>query len=433
MKIKRVFIDGFKNLNDFEVQFKENSSLNLIIGNNGSGKTNFFEAICSAFNEVADPTEKVDYKYEIEYERSDEDIFLSNTDKKHSIKKNEVDAKLPNNIFLYYSGNYDRFEKLFKGKKFKKYTDDIRKQSEIRLRRMFYIEDIHCKLAFLACSAYNSPTMKVFKETIGIDSIKSLTINFKEPSWAKKKKTDHPFWEPEGSITTFIDRLEKAGELKLDNGKASQLIINNITDISDNTERSKELFAKFDALYFFEMVKSIEIEILKDGKLISFDGLSEGEKQLILILGLIDCTNESETLFLLDEPDTFLHPKWQRELIENIKRMNFNGQLILTTHSPLSVGEVEKENIVIFKEGDCYYPNSDTLNRDVSQILDEVMDVRARPVDVHDLIMKFDKNISLRNLVEAKKIFEELKIVLSESDPYFLKANILLERLEKRA
>ena len=46
-------------------------------------------------------------------------------------------------------------------------------------------------------------------------------------------------------------------------------------------------------------------------------------------------------------------------------------------------------------------------------------------------IMKFDKNISLRNLVEAKKIFEELKTVLSESDPYFLKANILLERLEK--
>ena len=40
------------------------------------------------------------------------------------------------------------------------------------------------------------------------------------------------------------------------------------------------------------------------------------------------------TVLLMDEPEVSLHIEWQQELIETIRRLNPNVQIILTTHSP---------------------------------------------------------------------------------------------------
>ena len=38
MRLKRLKIDGFKNLNNFELDFTEKDGTTVLIGNNGSGK-----------------------------------------------------------------------------------------------------------------------------------------------------------------------------------------------------------------------------------------------------------------------------------------------------------------------------------------------------------------------------------------------------------
>jgi len=43
---------------------------------------------------------------------------------------------------------------------------------------------------------------------------------------------------------------------------------------------------------------------------------SEGEQQLLLVLGLLKFTAEEEALFLLDEPDTHLNPCLERSIPE---------------------------------------------------------------------------------------------------------------------
>ena len=45
MKIKSLYIDGYKNLLNVEFFFEEGSTVNAIIGNNGSGKSNVLEAL----------------------------------------------------------------------------------------------------------------------------------------------------------------------------------------------------------------------------------------------------------------------------------------------------------------------------------------------------------------------------------------------------
>jgi hypothetical protein len=44
--------------------------------------------------------------------------------------------------------------------------------------------------------------------------------------------------------------------------------------------------------------------------LFPFDQLSEGEKQLLAVVGAIRLTTGNENLVLLDEPDTHVNPHW---------------------------------------------------------------------------------------------------------------------------
>ena len=62
--------------------------------------------------------------------------------------------------------------------------------------------------------------------------------------------------------------------------------------------------------------------------------LSSGEKQLLLILLTVLCQDEKPTILLLDEPEISLHLNWQDELIEIIRILNPNCQVIIVTHSP---------------------------------------------------------------------------------------------------
>ncbi len=90
---------------------------------------------------------------------------------------------------------------------------------------------------------------------------------------------------------------------------------------------------------------------------ITFSQLSEGEQQLLTVLGLMRFTHEDESLFLLDEPDTHLNPIWKLRYFDEIEKVvklrdaeaKSNSQLIITTHDPLMIGSLRKEQVRILK------------------------------------------------------------------------------------
>ena len=64
-----------------------------------------------------------------------------------------------------------------------------------------------------------------------------------------------------------------------------------------------------------------------------------------------------------------LHPNWQRRFAEIIDSISITGQVFFTTHSPLTLNKVRKENIRILKDGKVYIPSVDTYNRDITEVL----------------------------------------------------------------
>jgi predicted ATP-binding protein involved in virulence len=97
------------------------------------------------------------------------------------------------------------------------------------------------------------------------------------------------------------------------------------------------------------------------GVVVPFGAMSDGFRAYIGWIGdllyhiLMGCPSgrrlvDTRGVVLIDEIDLHLHPEWQRTAIPKLATALPNLQLILTSHSPIVVGTLRRENVVVFEE-----------------------------------------------------------------------------------
>lgn len=72
----------------------------------------------------------------------------------------------------------------------------------------------------------------------------------------------------------------------------------------------------------------------QSGKKLPMHRLSSGEKQLLIVLGEALLQEKKSWVYIADEPELSLHVRWQESLVENLRAINPNAQIIFATHSP---------------------------------------------------------------------------------------------------
>jgi energy-coupling factor transporter ATP-binding protein EcfA2 len=82
-----------------------------------------------------------------------------------------------------------------------------------------------------------------------------------------------------------------------------------------------------------------EITFLSGNNEITAYQLSSGEKQMLVILLTVLVQDNKPAIIFMDEPEISLHFDWQKKLIQYIRELNPNIQIILATHSPAIIME----------------------------------------------------------------------------------------------
>ncbi len=386
MRIDTVYIQDFKNLKEFDIDLDEGYLDSVILGRNATGKSNFIEALVLIFKYL-DLQKKPPFNYTIKYECRNKNIEVQYNKKytffingqKLKTQKEFFDNKheyLPRNVFTYYSGTSNRLEEHFDEHQRKFYEKIIKSKvsaNEVdELRKLFYVRLIHSYFVLLSFFSFDDveskKSRKFISEYLGIEDIESILFVLKKPSWAGKD--DPRFWGATGVVKDFLSKVWDYSMAPIYNKENTRIDFRRSTDqeklflyISNKDKLQKlakeyhdntEFFKALESTYISDLIADVKVKVKKrniDG-VITFRELSEGEQQLLTVLGLLKFTKDKETLVLLDEPDTHLNPRWKWEYLKMIHEVigdDKTTHIILNTHDPLMIGSMVKEQVRIFR------------------------------------------------------------------------------------
>lgn len=103
--------------------------------------------------------------------------------------------------------------------------------------------------------------------------------------------------------------------------------------------------------------------------------LSDGEHQLLHTLGLCLLFKNTQSLFLLDEPETHFNPDWRANFVSRLLQ-SFNGsegqEMLVTTHTPFLISDSRPEKVLVFSKADgvvsVSHPDYNTLGASINKI-----------------------------------------------------------------
>lgn len=197
----------------------------------------------------------------------------------------------------------------------------------------------------------------------------------------KKRRIEYQMRYFKDVLISFIEYLENklvpAFENCVITPKNSKEVFVEIYNIEGSGIESNlllDVFEKIKILYRAEYRVYVCAE--NKDKPIEVSTLSEGQRQLIKILGMLSVCKKEDCLVLMDEPDAFMNPRWGyniKEKIDKILKTSINTQAIITTQNPLLINGVPKDFIRIFEsvEGRAKvrYPDTNTEGMGIDGLL----------------------------------------------------------------
>lgn len=392
MKINDINIKNFKGIENIDLIFDE--QFNVLIGENGAGKSSILDAISIGLG-----------------------TFLMNTTASFGLKGTKSRPLLK-----------DEIRKVI-------VSDNNIELSDVELSGTFCINSIDTCIPWKReqkIGAKNLTVRDAYElKRYGRNIIEGLHTNLDFPLFANH--TTGRLWGQiyEKSKTEKKIEYEKTGSRLdgyyacLDPRSIDQKFLNWFKTYEDSILKFNKDRALYDAFTgaITSMVKDWnEIHFhwgLDDllgkneqGKWVQLRNLSDGYKGIISLTADIAyraiklnphlgerAVLDTEGIVLIDELDMHLHPKWQRHIVEDLKRTFPRIQFIVTTHSPFIVQSLKKEEVISL---DIENINEDPFTKSIEEIAEQDMDV----VDVKrsQKFLHFQKVAALYfNLIEEGK------------------------------
>ena len=214
----------------------------------------------------------------------------------------------------------------------------------------------------------------------------------------------------------------------------------------------RHLFPEVEA-FFTEGDNDVQL----NGTSLRFGELSDGYRSLFALLGhLLRCSlkvrswNDDPSLIdgilLVDELDLHLHPEWQHHVVGDFRKTFCNTQLVASSHSPLIVGALKQEHVLLFRreEDDSIsidHPEYDPQGLGVAGILTNIFNLSST-ID-QPTLDKINRRLMLHSkgtsrTVDEGREYSELADQLAQlgfnrefCDPYFERFATAMARRHK--
>ncbi len=173
-------------------------------------------------------------------------------------------------------------------------------------------------------------------------------------------------------------------------------------------------------IWFSAKQEQVVVEF-EDQGIHAFNQLSDGQRNMVAMVGDMAikaatlnsplgsrAVGETPGVVLIDELDLHLHPRWQRRVVADLQRTFPLIQFFCTTHSPQIIGEVPRDSVMLLTAQGAQTPVV-AYGADSNWILEHVMDAQQRSESstklihaVEDALEEGDLNTALSELQELR-------------------------------
>ncbi|MBE0496423.1 MAG: AAA family ATPase [Campylobacterales bacterium] len=368
---------------DYISIFPENINVTAIVGENGSGKSSVLERLAEIFrieynknrNMIADYNHNHNFCLAFKINNR---IYTIKSIDNHDTNSFEESEKIEN-ILEYYTYSNDKSNMsnqilLDNVSIAKMLVYDYSKNKNFKLSSFMYVPN---QISIQLCDFQQK-----FEKLISNDKLYPMSKHESDFNYLSNRNGEtHSQSESFNSIT---DTYHQFLILKL--LEKSQKTVNFYLSKSDiiNQLSDSELLSEEDFKKYFECYKDLlhapkrdidtlnsaekEIYIDKYSDFFEFDffdeknrqysSLSHGEKTLFgQLLNIYYHSKKSKNdnfLFLFDEPEIALHPKWQKSYIQELstlaQKLEKNYHFIFASHSPFLLSDIPKENVIFLEK-----------------------------------------------------------------------------------
>jgi restriction system-associated AAA family ATPase len=226
------------------------------------------------------------------------------------------------------------------------------------------------------------------------------------------------------------------------------LLTLNLYSVSD--EQKAELYQS-NSLYVSETVPSLPSDeritrikhfwVNKVGvtEPVLLKGFSDGEHQLMHTIGLCLLFKDTNSLFLLDEPETHFNPSWRANFITRLNESlgaNNKQEMLITTHSPFLISDSTPDKVLEFEKIDgevqVNNPTYNTLGASINRITMETFDKRETIGKRAQNIIDEFRSRSLDADENKEALITEINQRLGDSVEKVLLIKSIIDDLEKK-
>jgi|ERR1035437_1254164 restriction system-associated AAA family ATPase len=274
----------------------------------------------------------------------------------------------------------------------------------------------------------------VFEEVKEMVNKKEEIVELKMAFWFSKELRD-AFQRKFGSAISLFRDLYYLNLLNIHHHpvetrnrikEAPSMTYDNLSYMVPVPLRSKLIFV----LAKLRFNKAGETEIIK------YKNLSDGEHQLMHVLGSIMLLNTSGSILLYDEPETHFNPEWRSQLITLINKATKEKEavdkirkqeILITSHSPFIVSDCRRERVFIFDKGEAKNPKINTFGTSVNILTEEIFgkkeSISGQSIEKIDEI----KQSPLNTLNEIQKAKEEARVLGESVEKILLFRELLIK------
>lgn len=358
MKIDSIAINNFRIFEDKKIEF--NSKFNVIIGDNGVGKTSLLEAITVSLNPFLKvvtgknlrPIKTEDIRRTSYSNHSEEKLFCS--------IKAVGDMPVANSQWQIVR------ERLNWG--YMKTDTALVSEATKDLVRRVVDGDLSAELPLVKYYG----TVRFQRDIVG-----GLKDEFK----GKSSRLDvYPqALNPFSSITQFTDWFKRMELASLQGKEESRKLAMMVkTAVAKSVPGWEELRYDIDEGSLQALMGNnkewMPIRQLSDGQKTVMAMVADLVYRCIILNPMfeIDAAKETGGIVLIDELDIHLHPNWQRKIVIMLKEIFPKIQFITTTHSPFIVQSLKNEELIDLQGKDY---DSDYVNKGIEEIAENEMNV----------------------------------------------------------